>query len=88
MAQLDPAIAPFKGCPTFRERPSRSGENSRVESAYCVLGMIDLLLPSITKEVVARRFGPNKKIQRDMLGSFIAHGLNQEEAESETILQM
>ena len=50
--------------------------------------MIDLLLLSITKEVVARRFGPNKKIQRDMLGSFIAHGLNQEEAESETILQM
>jgi hypothetical protein len=46
------------------------------------------LLCSITKKVVAQRFGPNKKVERDMLGSFIAHGLNQEEAESETVIQM
>ncbi|KAL3426423.1 cytochrome P450 [Phlyctema vagabunda] len=42
----------------------------------------------ITKKVVAKRFGPDKKVQQDMLGSFIAHGLNREEAESETILQI
>ncbi|CAG8957256.1 hypothetical protein HYFRA_00010678 [Hymenoscyphus fraxineus] len=42
----------------------------------------------ITKDVVAQRFGSEKKVQRDMLGSFIAHGLTQREAEAETILQI
>lgn len=42
----------------------------------------------ITKEVVGQRFGPDAKDQRDMLGSFIRHGLTRDEAESETILQM
>jgi hypothetical protein len=42
----------------------------------------------VAKEVVAERFGPNKKVQKDMLGSFIAHGLKQEEAGSESLLQM
>jgi hypothetical protein len=42
----------------------------------------------VAKEVVAERFGPNKKVQKDMLGSFIAHGLTQEEAGSESLLQM
>jgi hypothetical protein len=88
MAQLGLAIEHFKGCHAFRERPSRSRENARVVSTECLLGIVYLLLDSITKEVVAKRFGPNKKVQKDMLGSFIAHGLNQEEAESETILQM
>lgn len=43
---------------------------------------------SVAKEYAAERFGPKKKVQRDMLGSFIAHGLTQEEAESEILLQM
>ena len=43
---------------------------------------------SITKEVVGERFGPDAKDHRDMLGSFIRHGLTRDEAESETILQM
>lgn len=42
----------------------------------------------IAKEIVAERFGPHKKVQRDMLGSFIAHGLTQEEAESEILVQV
>lgn len=42
----------------------------------------------ITKGIVAERFGPEKKVHHDMLGSFVAHGLTQEEAESETLLQM
>ncbi|KAK2044941.1 pisatin demethylase [Colletotrichum somersetense] len=42
----------------------------------------------IAKKEAAERFGPDKKVQRDMLGSFIAHGLTQEEAESEIILQI
>ncbi|CZR65017.1 related to pisatin demethylase (cytochrome P450) [Phialocephala subalpina] len=50
------------------------------------LGMGKII--GITKEVVAERFRENKKVQRDMLGSFIAHGLNQEDAESETLLQV
>jgi len=45
-------------------------------------------VPSIAKEKAAERFGPNKKIQKDMLGSFVAHGLSQSEAESEILFQM
>ncbi|KAH9212789.1 pisatin demethylase [Leptodontidium sp. 2 PMI_412] len=41
-----------------------------------------------TKEVVDQRFGPDAKDQRDMLGSFIRHGLTRDEAESETLLQI
>ncbi|KAK1979162.1 cytochrome P450 [Colletotrichum cereale] len=42
----------------------------------------------IAKKEAAKRFGPDKKVQRDMLGSFVAHGLTQEEAESEILLQI
>ncbi|KAK3347287.1 cytochrome P450 [Lasiosphaeria hispida] len=42
----------------------------------------------IAKQVVGERFGANKKVQPDMLGSFIAHGLTQSEAESETLVQI
>nr|XP_036589361.1 pisatin demethylase [Colletotrichum truncatum]KAF6801366.1 pisatin demethylase [Colletotrichum truncatum] len=42
----------------------------------------------IAKKFSAERFGPHKKVQRDMLGSFVAHGLTQEEAESEILLQI
>ncbi|CZT12580.1 related to pisatin demethylase (cytochrome P450) [Rhynchosporium agropyri] len=42
----------------------------------------------ITNGVVAKRFGPNKIVEKDMLGSFIAHGLTQDQAESETVLQI
>jgi hypothetical protein len=42
----------------------------------------------MAKEIVGERFGPNKKVQKDMLGSFIAHGLTQEEAESEILVQV
>ncbi|KAF4508881.1 hypothetical protein G6O67_005210 [Ophiocordyceps sinensis] len=43
---------------------------------------------AIAKQVVAERFGPDRKIQRDMLGSFVAHGLTQSEAESEILMQI
>ncbi|KAF8848799.1 pisatin demethylase [Acephala macrosclerotiorum] len=42
----------------------------------------------IAKEAVGERFGPNKKEQRDMLGSFVRRGLTQREAESETLMQI
>ncbi|KAH8816215.1 pisatin demethylase [Xylogone sp. PMI_703] len=42
----------------------------------------------IAKKVVGERFGPDKKVQKDMLGSFINHGLTQREAESETLVQI
>ncbi|TAQ86648.1 hypothetical protein B7494_g5034 [Chlorociboria aeruginascens] len=42
----------------------------------------------LAKTVVAERYGPNKKEQRDMLGSFVRHGLTQERAESEVLLQL
>ncbi|KAJ0315461.1 hypothetical protein Brms1b_006060 [Colletotrichum noveboracense] len=49
---------------------------------------ITLTVFPIAKKYAAERFGPDKKIQRDMLGSFIAHGMTQEEAESEILLQV
>jgi hypothetical protein len=42
----------------------------------------------IAKEVAAERFRPNKTERRDMLGSFIRHGLTQREAQTELLLQM
>ena len=43
---------------------------------------------SVAKKVVAERFGPNAKPRSDMLGSFIRHGLSQEEASAEALLQI
>ncbi|PFH61477.1 hypothetical protein XA68_17308 [Ophiocordyceps unilateralis] len=43
---------------------------------------------AIAKQVAAERFGPDKKVQRDMLGSFVARGLTQSEAESEILMQI
>ncbi|OHW98813.1 cytochrome P450 [Colletotrichum incanum] len=43
---------------------------------------------SIAKQVAAERFGPNKKVQKDMLGSFVTRGLSQAEAESEILMQL
>lgn len=45
-------------------------------------------LMGIGKKVVAERFGPNKKVKQDMIGSLIAHGLTQREVQSETLLQI
>lgn len=42
----------------------------------------------MAKQVVKERFEPDAKPQLDMLGSFIKHGLSQEDAESETMIQM
>jgi len=42
----------------------------------------------IAKELAGERFGSNRKVKRDMLGSFVAHGLTQDEAESEILVQM
>jgi len=45
-------------------------------------------LMGLAKEAAAERFGPGKKIQKDMLGSFVARGLTREETEAEIILQI
>ena len=42
----------------------------------------------IAKKTVSERFGPSKKVQEDMLGSFVRHGLTNEEAVSESLFQM
>ena len=42
----------------------------------------------IAKDTVAERFGAGKVVRRDMLGSFIAHGLTQGQLESETLIQI
>lgn len=43
---------------------------------------------AIARKVTAQRFGPDPKVQRDMIGSFIARGLGQSEVESEILMQM
>ncbi|CZR54663.1 related to pisatin demethylase (cytochrome P450) [Phialocephala subalpina] len=45
-------------------------------------------LKGIAKRVVGERFGPDAKDHRDMLGSFIRHGLTQDEAISSTVVQI
>jgi len=45
-------------------------------------------LLGLAKGVAAQRYAPEAKPQRDMVGSFIAHGLTFEEAESEILLQI
>jgi hypothetical protein len=42
----------------------------------------------VAKSVVAERFKPDAKYEEDMLSSFVRHGLTQEEAEPEVLLQM
>nr|XP_036584608.1 cytochrome p450 [Colletotrichum truncatum]KAF6794126.1 cytochrome p450 [Colletotrichum truncatum] len=42
----------------------------------------------MAKEIASERFGPNKRTKQDMLGSFVAHGLTQEEASSEILMQI
>ncbi|ODH13788.1 hypothetical protein ACO22_06903 [Paracoccidioides brasiliensis] len=42
----------------------------------------------ITKAVVAERYGPHKITKPDMLGSFVANGLSQKEAEAESLVQI
>jgi hypothetical protein len=42
----------------------------------------------IAKVASAERFGENKKERRDMLGSFVRHGLTQREIQSEILLQL
>ncbi|WQF76942.1 Putative cytochrome P450 [Colletotrichum destructivum] len=46
------------------------------------------VLIRMAKEIAGERFGPSKKTKQDMLGSFVAHGLTQEEASSEILMQM
>jgi hypothetical protein len=74
----------------FRERQAWIWEVHGVCLGYLhvLSGREAVNITRVAKEVVAERFGPNKKVQRDMLGSFIAHGLTQEEAGSESLLQM
>ena len=43
---------------------------------------------SVVKEKVAERFGDDRKVKQDMLGSLVKHGLSQEEAVSEAVLQL
>lgn len=50
--------------------------------------MCQLTLHSITNKVAGERFGADKTVKKDMLGSFVKHGLTEEEAESETLLQV
>lgn len=55
----------------------------------CLLSkLIYLHFDRIARKVADERYRPDAKVQKDMLGSFIAHGLSREEGESETLLQM
>lgn len=42
----------------------------------------------MAKEVAAQRFGPDRKVKKDMVGSFVRHGLSEREIQGEIILQM
>ncbi|KAH7036745.1 cytochrome P450 [Macrophomina phaseolina] len=40
------------------------------------------------KQIVAARFGPDKVVRKDMLGSFLKHGLTQSQLEAESLIQI
>ncbi|CCF35303.1 cytochrome P450 86A1 [Colletotrichum higginsianum] len=42
----------------------------------------------MARDVVQERYGDKPVVKRDMLGSFIAHGLSKEDAEGETLVQI
>lgn len=42
----------------------------------------------MAKRAVSERYGPDPKVEQDMLGSFIKYGLTQQEAESEAMVQV
>ena len=50
--------------------------------------LLNLTLFSFARKIVQRRFGTQKIERKDMLGSFLQHGLSQREAEVEATLQM
>ncbi|KAK2617023.1 hypothetical protein QQS21_000114 [Conoideocrella luteorostrata] len=43
---------------------------------------------AIAKRIVGERYGPAAIERRDMLGSFVSHGLDQRDAESESLVQI
>jgi len=45
-------------------------------------------LIGIAKDVAAKRFGPDKKDQKDMIGSFVRHGLTEREIQGEILMQI
>ncbi|KAI5918121.1 cytochrome P450 71A20 [Camillea tinctor] len=55
-----------------------------------VMDWVGLLGPIalIAKKAAAERFGAEKITQQDMLGAFVAHGISQEELETETVVQL
>ncbi|KAK0644111.1 cytochrome P450 86A1 [Cercophora newfieldiana] len=42
----------------------------------------------VAHDAVAERFGEKALVKKDMLGSFVAHGLTKQEAEAETVVQI
>lgn len=42
----------------------------------------------LAEAAVAERYGDKPVVKRDMLGSFVAHGLSREQAETETVVQL
>ena len=45
-------------------------------------------IKAVTRDIIARRFGPGKEIKHDMTQSFINHGLTQAEIGDEALLQI
>lgn len=45
-------------------------------------------LMGIGNKIVSQRFGPDAIARKDMLGSFIAHGLTKDECQAELLLQV
>jgi cytochrome P450 len=42
----------------------------------------------LAQQAVRSRYGPEPEVKRDMLGSFVAHGLSEQEAQGESVVQI
>jgi len=77
MTSIYPWLVDLMGLPLFKRL---------LPSDKDVAGFGKLI--GIAKATAATRFGPDAITQNDMLGSFVAHGLTQSDAESEILVQI
>ncbi|KAF2753912.1 putative P450 monooxygenase [Pseudovirgaria hyperparasitica] len=83
---LLPAIIFFGVYPEIQKIMRLSWMQALLPKATDVNGVGRVM--GFAKDVVAERFGEEKVVRRDMLGSFLKNGLTQDQLESETLTQV
>ncbi|KAK0649881.1 cytochrome P450 [Cercophora newfieldiana] len=85
-SSLIPALTVLSNIPSLAKVLHSRLFRSSLPKATDKLGFGALI--GVTKSVVASRYHPSASAESDMLGSFIRHGLTEEEAAGEALLQV